>query len=406
MDVIDLGKQSQWNIDFIIQEAFKPYQQMNTSSYIKVTYQCIKLNIPINFLINPNFIQKEIILQKFNTQPQLKFLNQNQHVIPFLENFYFESQEHLFFLFSLFLRFLYTGKINYRIKEDYLPLLKIAIYFQCDIFINCLIIQVKTSGITRNFFLNFLVDIFSDQSYFQVLLSNKNENALKFLEQMILANGPIMMGHLEWHNYNKKDAQDKIQISFKQVTVKLFEEIAKIYTKFYQQNVIHLTAFLSFMDKYKNPQIEIMEDIYLGRVFQFVDESFIQQNSNWLTTRCKNLLEQTLKKIESPPYHLMHSKACDLVNKSFRATCSHQICLNCFYQYLIYRSKFKYYHQYSQSFNQNNPLQNQNKKQKIRCFSRAIDQNLCDGCFQDEDFLQLKEYQINDLLNIYLQKQI
>ncbi|CAD8046929.1 unnamed protein product [Paramecium sonneborni] len=432
MDLIDLGKLSRNNIEDYIQEAFRPQSQVNMTLCIKITYQINQskpnmpnnqfimpnnqFNIPNNqfntptnkntptnsfyrlnsysnqtfdFFINTTLIQPDIKLQKL--QKQQNFQSQYHHVIPQCEDFYINGQNPQN-LFKLFLNFIYTGKINYKIKEDYLPLLKLAIYFQCDILIDCLIKQVKHEAIVRNYFLTFIIDIFQDHSYFQVLLSNQNKNAINFFEKMILENAPIILSHTQWHNYNRKEAQEKIQIAFKQVSIKLFKEIAKVFVKFDQKNVIYLTQFLYFVEQYSNPQVDLMEDIYLGIVLQFVDEMFVIKNSQWLTNKCQKIFEHAIKKIENQPYHMMHSKTCDLVNKSFQATCSHQICLNCFYQYLLYRSKFK--------------QQNQNNPQKIRCFRRFIDVDQCNGCFEDSDFLQLKEYQVQDLLNLYLQEKI
>ncbi|CAD8138484.1 unnamed protein product [Paramecium pentaurelia] len=375
-DVIDLGKQVFFNQTLLLQQCFM-YQQLG---YIKnATLILSQQYPPIQFLIMKNYILPEITLQKIQDQS-------NQHTISYQVDFYLESKPQKQ-LFELFLTFIYTGKVVYRIREYYLPLLKLAIYFQCDILIQCLINQPKSSGIIRNFFLKFLCDIFNDQTYTKILLSHKN--AQQFLEKMIIENSPSFVGHKNWDGSKKKE---QFELSFKQVNPQLFIIFADVYINANPQRITFLNQFLYFINKYKNPLTIIMEDIYLGRMYQFFDEEYYNLHQVWLTERCKIQIQKTQEKILNTPFHMQHSKICDLVNKSFKAACSHQICLNCLFEYLIYRSKFQ--------------QQNNKVPQKIRCFTRFINKDICDYVFQDQDFEALKQYQIKEILNLYLQQKI
>ncbi|CAD8046854.1 unnamed protein product [Paramecium primaurelia] len=379
-NVIDLGKQVPINLPFMIQLSFNPNQQSQNMKPIQITYQYSK---PINFYIYRKCILEDIKLKKI----QFEYLN--HEIIRSIEDFYLENQEPQK-LFELFLSFIYSGKVEYRIREYYLPLLKLAIYFQCDILITSLMNQQRQQGIMRTFFLNFLCDIFNDQIHLQTFQSNPNSQ--KFLQTMIQQNSLNIFNHTNWHKYDKQLAQNKIQIAFRQLNSKLFSEFADVYSNNNHQNILHLTQLLYYIEKYQNPQLSIFEDIYLGRMINLVDENFVNQYQEFFTQKCKNIFEKQIKKISNQPYHMQHTNVCDLVNKSFTATCSHKICLNCFYQYLIYRSKFKQY--------------NKDAPKKVRCLTRFLNKDICDCVFQDQDFLELKEYNLNEFLNIYLKQKI
>ncbi|CAD8136457.1 unnamed protein product [Paramecium octaurelia] len=380
-DVIDLGKNFFGNPALLVQQSFVDLKLRQTNNATLIFYQKFP---PVQFQILDGFILPEIKLGKIHHQ----FLKPSQHVIPYTIDFHLENQDPKD-LFQLFLSFLYTGRVIYQAKVHYLPLLKLAIYFQCDILIQCLLNQPKQSGIIRNFFLKFLCDIFNDQTYTQTLLSH--QKAQSFLERMIIDTSPIIIKHTELHNHNKKEAQDQIINSFKQVSPQLFNVMADV-LKANSQKIIYLSALLFFLDKYENPWIKTMEGIYLGKVYELVDEEFYNYHEEWLTERCKLVFRTQIDNTQNQPYHMQHTVVCDFVNKSFVATCSHLTCLNCFYQYLKHRSQFKF-------SCKEMPI-------KTRCLSRHLNKNICDCVYQDQDYLQLQKYEINELLNLYLQEKI
>ncbi|CAK72654.1 unnamed protein product (macronuclear) [Paramecium tetraurelia] len=380
-DVIDLGKQVFGNHSLLVQQCFVDLKLKQANNATLIFYQKFP---PLQFQIIDGFILQEIKLDRIYHQ----FLKPSQHVIPYTTDFYLENQDPKI-LFQLFLSFLYTGKLVYKVREHYIPLLKLAIYFQCDILIQSLLNQPKQSGIIRNFFLKFLCDIFNDETYTQTLLSK--QKAQKFLERMIIDNSPIIIKHTELHNHNKKDAQEQIQKSFKQVSPQLFNVFADT-LKANPEKIIYLSALLFFINKYENPWIKTIEGIYLGKMYDLIDEEFYDQHEEWLTERCKLVFRIQIDKSLNQPFHMNHSVACDLVNKSFVASCSHHMCLNCFYEYLRHRSQFKY--------------QSLEIPQKIRCLTRHLNKDICDCFYQDQDYLQLKQYGINEILNLYLQEKI
>ncbi|CAK92483.1 unnamed protein product (macronuclear) [Paramecium tetraurelia] len=378
--LIDLNRQTYVDLPSMLQLSFQPNQQCANLKLTQITYQ---FNKPINFYILRDYILQDIKLKRIQNQ----FNIQAQHIIPIGEDFYLENQELIHNLFELFLSFLYVGKIQYKNRDYFLPLLKLAIYFQCEALINSLLNQEKPV-VMRSFFLNFLCDIYNDQAHLQTF--KQTQNSEKFLQYLIQENSPNIKIHIDWHNHRKKDAQDKIKKAFAQVNPKLFEEFAIVYATKSPEDISYFTQLLFYIEQYENPQVQLLEDIYIGRIFELVDEEFFSTYQDYFTNRCKVKLEQIINKIRNPPYHMEHSLVCDLFNRSFKAGCNHEICLNCLFQYMIHRQKYV--------------TENQKVPQKIRCLSRFLNKDICDYVFQNEDYLQLKEFQIDDLLNKYLQK--
>ncbi|CAD8140333.1 unnamed protein product [Paramecium octaurelia] len=378
--LIDLGRKTNVNLSSMIQLSFQPNQLCANLRLTQITYQS---NKPINFYIIREHVLQGIKLKRVQNQ----FNFQSQHIIPIGEDFYLEKEDLIHNLFTLFLSFLYVGKIEYKSRDYFLPLFKLAIYFQCDALLTSLLNQEKPV-VMRSFFLNFLCDIYNDPTHLQTFI--QMQNSQKFLQYLIQQNSPNIKAHIDWHNHNRKDVQDKIKKAFAQVNPKLFEEFASVYSTKSPQDITYFTHFLFYIEQYGNPQIQILEDMYIGRIFELVDEEFFITYQNYFTNRCKAKLEQIINKIRNPPYHMQHSLVCDLCNKFFKAGCNHEICLNCLFQYMMYRQKYA--------------PKNQMVPQKIRCLSRFLNKDICDYVFQDQDFLQLKEFQIDEVLNKYLQK--